>query len=185
MSKFAVIDTETTWDDAVMSVGVVVADAKTFDPIDKRYYILTPYKDHGGMYSHALYTTGIVPDLECSRREAMTNLKIFLADYKADSIFAYNAAFDHLHLPELGHLNWYDIMKIAAYRQHNPSIKDHFECCKSGRMKRGYGVENIYRILSEKHQYHELHNALTDAIDELMIMKLLNHKFEKYSVARL
>lgn len=67
MGKFAVIDTETTWSDAVMSIGVVVADSETFDLVDKQYYILTPFKNHGGMYTHALYVNGINPDLECSR----------------------------------------------------------------------------------------------------------------------
>jgi len=34
MSRFAVIDTETTWDDAVMSIGIVIADSVTFELID-------------------------------------------------------------------------------------------------------------------------------------------------------
>ena len=75
MSKFAVIDTETTWDDAVMSIGMVIADTETFALVDKRYYILTPFKDHGGMYSDALYANGIKPDLECSREKAMAELQ--------------------------------------------------------------------------------------------------------------
>jgi len=35
MSKLVFIDTETTWGDAVMSVGIVIADAVTFELIDK------------------------------------------------------------------------------------------------------------------------------------------------------
>ena len=46
MSRFAVIDTETTWGDAVMSIGTVIAESETFELIDKRYYILTPFKNH-------------------------------------------------------------------------------------------------------------------------------------------
>jgi hypothetical protein len=30
--------------------------------------------------------------------------------------------FDKRHLPELGGYAWYDIMKLAAYRQYNPKI---------------------------------------------------------------
>lgn len=67
MSRLAVIDTETTWGDAVMSIGTVIAESETFELIDKRYYILTPFKNHGGMYTYALYADGIKPDLECSR----------------------------------------------------------------------------------------------------------------------
>ncbi len=36
MNRFAVIDTETTWDDAVMSVGLVIADSVTFELVDKQ-----------------------------------------------------------------------------------------------------------------------------------------------------
>ncbi|MDR0862579.1 MAG: hypothetical protein LBN30_07410 [Oscillospiraceae bacterium] len=180
MSKFAVIDTETTWSDAVMSIGLAVADSETFDLVDKQYYILTPYKDHGGMYSHALYLSGIKPDIEAPREKAIRKLRAFLADHNVAAMFAYNAAFDYRHLPELAHLAWYDIMKLAAYRQHNPKIPPRAECYGTGRLKRGYGVENIYRMLSDDRSYRELHNALTDAIDELTIMKLLNHGIERY-----
>ena len=185
MSRFAVIDTETTWGDAVMSVGIVIADSVTFELIDKRYYIITPFNDHGGMYTYALYANDVKPDLECSREIAMTELRCFLSDHKVAAMFAYNASFDYRHLPELRHLVWYDIMKLAAYRQHNPRIPQCAECCRTGRLKRGYGVESVYRMLSDEPEYCELHNALTDAIDELMIMKLLDHEMAKYTLARI
>ncbi|MGV8907024.1 MAG: hypothetical protein ACOH15_10520 [Acetobacterium sp.] len=185
MSRFAVIDTETTWGDEVMSIGIVIADSVTFELVNKRYYILTPFKDHGGMYTHALYANGIKPDLECSREKAMADIRHFLADHESTAMFAYNAVFDYRHLPELSHLEWYDIMKIAAYKQHNHRIPDRAECCRTGRMKRGYGVESVYRMLSKELEYCELHNALTDAIDELMIMKLLDHEMGKYALARI
>jgi len=185
MSKFAVIDTETTWGDAVMSIGVVVADSVSFELVDKRYYILTPFKNHGGMYTYALYVNGIKPDLESSRDKVMTELQRFLADHKINTVFAYNASFDHRHLPELSHLAWHDIMKLAAYRQHNPKIPSCADCYGTGRLKRGYGVESVYRMLSEDLVYCEMHNALADAIDELEIMRLLNHSLGKYTLARI
>lgn len=86
MNRFAVIDTETTWGDAVMSIGVVIADWETFELVDKRYYILTPFKNHGGMYTYALYVNGIKPDLECSREKAIMDLVRFLADYEVDHV---------------------------------------------------------------------------------------------------
>ncbi len=51
MEKFAVIDTETNWHDKVMSIGVVIADAKTRKKIDSVYYIIDPEYRVGGMYS--------------------------------------------------------------------------------------------------------------------------------------
>ncbi|MDR1537626.1 MAG: hypothetical protein LBU32_06450 [Clostridiales bacterium] len=180
MNRFAVIDTETTWDDAVMSIGVVVADSATFELLDKRYYILTPFKNHGGMYDYALYANNIRPDFEGSREIAISHMTEFLSGHNTGAIFAYNAAFDYRHLPEIAHFSWYDIMKLAAYRQHNRKIPAHADCCRTGRLKRGYGVESIFRLLSEDSGYRELHNALTDAEDELKIMRMLNHELCKY-----
>ena len=74
---------------------------------------------------------------------------------------------------------------MVAYRQHKPSILPCADCCGTGRLKRGYGVESIYRMLSAELTYCELHNALTDAIDELTIMKLLDHEIGKYTLARI
>jgi hypothetical protein len=76
-------------------------------------------------------------------------------------------------------------MKLAAYRQHNPKIPNCAECYGTGRLKRGYGVESVYRMLSEDRTYCERHNALTDAIDELEIMRLLNHEFARYASTKI
>lgn len=180
---FAVIDTETTWRDEVMSIGIAVSDFDSFALAAKRYYILTPYKDHGGMYADTLYVCK--PDRECSRAAAMKDLRGFLKSYDVTDIFAYNALFDHRHLSELQYLDWYDIMKLAAYRQYNPKIPQNADCCATGRLKSGYGVERIYRMLSGNTNYRERHNALTDAVDELEIMRMLKHGFAVYSNAKI
>ena len=168
-----------------MSIGTVIAESEAFELIDKRYYILTPFNNHGGMYTHALYANNIKPDLECSREKAMEELRRFLFAHDVETIFAYNAAFDYRHLPELRQLAWHDIMKLAAYRQHNPRIPHCAECYGTGRLKRGYGVESVYRMLSADLEYCEIHNALTDAMDELIIMRMLNHELGKYALARI
>lgn len=183
--RFAVIDTETTWDNKLMSIGIVIADSVTFEAVDKRYYILLPYKNHGGMYSNSLYINGIYPDFEGTRKSCISELKKFLADYKVQKIFAYNALFDYGHLTELQYFEWFDIMKIAAYRQYNKKIHEYADCFKTGRLKRGYGVESIYRLLSENRLYYETHNALFDAVDELLIMQMLCLELDVYNSARI
>ena len=49
--KFAVIDTETNWNDQVMSIGIVVADEENWKKIDSKYYIIDPEYRVGGMFS--------------------------------------------------------------------------------------------------------------------------------------
>ncbi len=181
MRYFAVIDTETNWHDAVMSVGTVIADRKTFCAVDAKYHVLTPEYRLGGMYSDVLFPDARLKPVICSREAAMRELLAWLKEYDVEAIFAYNAVFDRTHLPELGEFRWYDIMKRAAYRQYNPKIPHTAECCSTGRLKRGYGVEAIMRMLSGDCSYCETHNAICDALDELEIMRFLAHDPQAYA----
>lgn len=183
--RFAVIDTETTWDNQVMSIGLVVADSADYEPVSERYYILLPYKNHGGMYADRLCVNGVLPDLECPRAEALNDMVKLLKSCKVKKLFAYNAPFDYGHLHELGGFEWFDILKIAAYRQYNKKIPYYADCCKTGRLKSGFGVESIYKMLSGDYGYFETHNALFDARDELAVMKMLGLSFEIYNIAKI
>ena len=134
----------------------------------------------GGMYYDALFLDTPVKPILCTRAEAIRDLKAWLAQHGVQSIFAYNACFDRNHLPELRGYDWYDIMRLAAYRQHNPKIPANADCCTTGRLKRGYGVEPMLRLLSGDRTYRETHNAVLDAVDELGIMRLMGRRLEEY-----
>ncbi len=180
----AVIDTETNWHDEVMSLGVALADAKTYALIGKRYYIFDPECRVGGMFSGVMYKTD-AKAIECTREEAMADIGQFLMDQGVSRIFAYNAKFDLGHLPELCGFEWFDIMRIAAYRQFNKYIPVTAPCCKTGRLKGGYGVEPIMHMLMGNSGYSETHNAVNDACDELKIVELLALPLDVYECARL
>lgn len=180
MGKFAVIDTETNWSDQVMSIGIVIADDSAFSPVDIRYYVLPRECQVGGMYEGTLYMETPVTPITCSRANAISDILSWLRSHGVRSLFAYNACFDRNHLPELRSFEWYDILRLAAYRQHNPKIPPYWECCSTGRLKRGYGVEPMLRLLSGQGNYRESHNACHDALDELEIMRLLKHRITDY-----
>lgn len=86
-------------------------------------------------------------------------------------------------MPEYSKYKWYDIMRLVAYRQYNKVIADSADCYKTGRLKRGYGVENILKMLSNNPKYNETHNAVLDAEDELRIIQLLGHEINEYEIA--
>ena len=180
MGKFAVIDTETNWADQVMSIGTVIAETDTFKPVAAKYHILPIECEIGGMYYDTLFLDTPVKPILCTRAEAIADLRVWFRQHGIRSIFAYNACFDRNHLPELRQFDWYDIMRLAAYRQSNPKIPASAECCSTGRLKRGYGVESMLRLLSGDPTYHESHNAFFDALEELEIMRLLRHPITKY-----
>lgn len=181
---FAVIDTETNWNDEVMSIGVVVADSKTKEKIDSLYYIIDPEYRVGGMYSDELQLDekGVCV---AERKQALNEIGQWLDTYHVRKLFAYNASFDKRHLPEYSKFEWYDIMRLAAYRQYNKAIPDSAECCRTGKLKHGYGVESILKMFKKDERYRETHNAVSDAEDELQIMQLLGHEISKYEIAHI
>lgn len=176
----AVIDTETNWFDQVMSMGVAAADSETLQPLDYKYYILTPEYEDEGMYSDRMDLADPSKTRIMTRGEAMQDLKSWLGSLGIRELYAYNARFDKGHLPELGAFSWYDIMKIAAYRQYNRTISPCAQCCTTGRLKRSYGVEPILGTLMGDCSYRETHNAALDALDELSIMRLLKQPLSLY-----
>ena len=179
MSKrFAVIDTETNWNDEVMSIGVMIAKCKDFERTSSRYYILPNAEKVGGMYSSTMRATRHEILIK-HRDDAIDDLRYLLNSNGVDDLLAYNASFDKRHLPELSDFCWRDIMKLAAYKQHNPHIPNDLPCCKTGRLRRGYGVEPMLQILGVE-DYCESHNAIIDARDELYIMKKLDYDIDFY-----
>lgn len=180
MGYFAVIDTETNWADQVMSIGTVIADRDTFRIIAVKYHVLPLECQVGGMYENALFLDTPFSPILCTREEAIEDLKAWWNDFGIRKVFAYNACFDRNHLPELRDYQWFDIMRLAAYRQFNPCIPECADCFSTGRLKRGYGVEPMLRLLSGKVRYRETHNAVLDALDELSIMRLLGIPLSSY-----
>ena len=180
MGHFAVIDTETNWADQVMSIGIAIVEEDNYHVLASKYYVLPIECQIGGMYEHTLFIETPVTPILCTRKEAIADLRHLFAQYQVQSIFAYNACFDRNHLPELRDYDWYDIMRLAAYRQTNPKIPADADCCSTGRLKRGYGVEAMLRLLSGNYTYHESHNAYYDVMDELQIMKLMGHRLDQY-----
>ena len=76
MDYFAVIDTETNWNNEVMSIGVVIAEKDTFKKVDDLYFIFDPEYKIGGMFSMVLPVKGRTPkDLLFTRKIAMEKFK--------------------------------------------------------------------------------------------------------------
>lgn len=136
----------------------------------------------GGMFSYELRLEEEGTHVT-DRKHALKSMKQWMDAYHVQKLFAYNASFDKRHLPEYSGYMWYDIMRLAAYRQYNKAIPDSAECYKTGRLKCGYGVENVLKMFRKDKQYSETHNAVLDAEDELQIMQLLGYGIDEYEIA--
>jgi len=93
---FAVIDTETNWSNQVMSIGLVIANNETFSIVEKKYYIITPECNEGGMYSSVLSVKGQKEDLKGPRKDVLQAVESTLSLYNVDSIYAYNQPYPRI-----------------------------------------------------------------------------------------
>ena len=75
--RFAVIDTETNWENDVMSIGIVIAEDEQFEAIDYKYIILDEAARVGGMYTYAMLLKGQNPEL-LKKKKAIEAIKAFL-----------------------------------------------------------------------------------------------------------
>ena len=76
MDYFAVIDTETNWNNEVMSIGAVIAEKDTFKKVDDLYFIFDPEYKIGGMFSMVLPVKGRAPkDILLTRKIVMEKFK--------------------------------------------------------------------------------------------------------------
>ena len=76
--RFAVIDTETTWTDEVMSIGIVVADGTAKKEINSKYYIISPEFRSGGMFSGTINDAPKEKTCVVTRKEALKDIDEFL-----------------------------------------------------------------------------------------------------------
>lgn len=177
--KFAVIDTETNWEDDVMSIGVVIAEDNTYNALEEYYGIITPACLIGGMYSCVLRDDDTEINTESTRDQILREIRAMLQKHGVRHLFAYNANFDKNHLPELSDYAWADIMQTTMYRQYNPFIPDNADLCRTGKLRRGYDVESVLHMVTGSHHY-EVHNALCDARDELFIMSSFGMRIQRF-----
>ncbi|MDW2891377.1 AAA family ATPase [Mesomycoplasma ovipneumoniae] len=183
--NIAVIDVETNYDSEIFSVGVVIADSTNFKLIAKKYWIIENNLKVGGKYASNVWfplpfefkeETIVVQ----TREKMIVHLINFLKYYEVKNWFSYTK-YDFWHLPELHEsFEYNDISIVAKNKQFNKYIPLNAETTKNGDLKRGWKVENIYRMVTKNENYLETHNALLDAIDELRIMELLNLDIETF-----
>lgn len=161
-----------------MTVGAVVANDQ-FEIVDQIYLMSFGAYMQGGLYKDRVYKTSLCPN-KMHTSEMLETIRKFYDKHGCEMVFAYNAPFDKKLITSLPPDQWYDIMKIAAYRQHNPHLPDDEEYCGTGRLKKDYNAERLFKLLSGNKNYKEMHNAFQDACDELAIMKMMKVPIEVY-----
>lgn len=161
-----------------MTVGAVVAN-EDFEIQDMIYLMSFGAYMQGGLYKDRVYKTSLCPN-KMHTNEMIAQIRDFYDKNNCEMVFAYNASFDKKLITSLPQDQWYDILKIAAYKQFNPYLPEDEEYCGTGRLKKDYNAERLYKLLSGNAGYKEMHNAFQDACDELAIMRMMKVPLDVY-----
>ena len=94
-----VIDTETTWENNLMTVGAVAANSN-FEILDMFYGGIDSALKRGGKYSYIVKEKKLEMD-RTTEDKLLTSLYEFYKKNNCEKIFAYNATFDKRLLPSL------------------------------------------------------------------------------------
>ena len=170
-SPIAVIDTETgdrfEPNDTIVSFGISIL-SKDLDIIDA-YYFTTNTETRFTMYQDELYMGPDSPVCP-SQKQCGQIIDIILKHHKVHHLLAYNASFDKRVLNSIGfpqNYEWHDIQRPARNIKFNPNIPKNSPVFKTGSLKKHYSVNDMMAYIIN---LNERHNAVTDALDESLIL---------------
>ncbi len=177
----AIISVKTNSMGHAIAIGVAVIDANQWQLQQAQYYIISDellcYYTYDNIYLSHVYKSyfGKLGDVENHIRKTLTK-------YQITNIYAYNAQFVCKTCPGLHMYYWYDIMKIAAYKQYNSYLPSNIDYLDNGRIKYKYNIPHIMEYLNISY-FRYVDHALYDVLDELRIMKTLNININTYDIA--
>jgi hypothetical protein len=183
LQTIAIIDTKTNYIDNAISVGVAIVNTNNWQLQQAQYYLISPELINNHQYDN-LNIAHVYKSYFGQLSDVENHIRKLLSDYNVTNIYAYNATFVFQSLPGLQLYFWYDIMKIAAYKQYNKYLPQNIEYLENGRIKYGYGIKNIMEYLTQTYFFYTNH-ALYDVLDEIRIMKMLELNIEEYNQAKI
>ena len=117
-------------------------------------------------------------------KDIENHIRKLLNKYKITNIYTYNGIFIFKKLPGLKQYHWYDIIKVAAYKQYNYKLLDNLPFREDGRLLCNCSIKEIMQILTKTYFYYTDH-ALYDTFDIARIMSLINLPIEQYSFSKI
>lgn len=180
----AIIDAKLNFIDEIISIGIAIVDAKTFE-IKTAEYFLVPEEliidgfNNGNITIAHTYQTyfGAHKDIE-------NHIRKLLNQYNITNIYTFNGKFIYSKLTGLQKYHWYDIMKVAAYKQYNYKLPDNLMFNDQGRLLYKCNIKDLMEILTKTYFYYTNH-ALYDVLDETKMMKLLDLNINVYDCAKM
>lgn len=175
---FAIIDTKTNYYGNAISIGVVVVNSH-FEIQQAQYYLIPEELIHDHNHKDDFDIIHVYKTYFGRLFDCENHIRTLMNQYNITNIYAYNAFYVKKSLPEMNNYNWFDIAKVATYKQYNHELPLDADYDENGQLLR-YAMKNVIELMMKTY-YKCVNHALYNALDELKIMKLIGLPIEKYS----
>lgn len=176
----AIINTKTNNMGDAIAIGVTIVDTNKWQLQQAQYYIISEALLYPHTYDN-LYIAHVYKSYFGKLCDVENHIRNLLTQYQITNIYAYNAQFVLKQCPGLDKYYWHDIMKIAAYQQHNPYLPSNIDYLNNGRIKYKYNIPHIMEYLNIS-CFRYTDHALYDTFDELRIMQFLKIPIHEYDI---
>ena len=178
----AIIDTKTNYLGNAISIGVAIVNAQ-FEIQQAQYYLIPEelMNEHASKDDYDIvhvYKTYYGRLFDCQN-----HIRTILNQYNITNIYAYNAFYVKQTLPEMNNYNWFDVARIATYKQYNHKIPINTKCDENGQLLR-YTLSNVMELMTNGY-YRYVNHALYNALDIIQLMKYIGLSIDKYEHAKL
>lgn len=168
----AVLRTMTNSEGSLCAVGVVITNTADWRPIAEYRYVIAPEAETADQDVLFLPVEKDCICTSCRSEHLLFRLKQMLSEEKVQYIVSYGSS-ARFFLPGID-LPWLDIQNVSAYRKYNPFIPKKAKLYRNGRMKSGYGMEAMMRIVTGDKSYIRTGNPVRDCEADLCILERIH-----------
>lgn len=174
------------------ALGIVVIDRDTLAVTEKKYFLCSDCIgenipiDNLCPYELEIKETGEEITI-IDRGDMEKAICGWLKDHDIHEFLFYGGGTDKRCLSpvikDLG-IGWFDVSYIAAYQQRNPRLQmlgmpaNYFS--GTGRLTCGYGLQDMYRMMTGSRTYERSYNAIEEAKDILVIINMIGVPLSAY-----
>ena len=184
LETIAILDAKTNFIDNIISIGVSIVNAKTFEVKTAEYFLIPEELIVDGLNNNNVNIHHIYKTYFGAQKDVENHIRKLLNQYGITNIYTFNGKFIYKQLTGLQNYHWYDIIKVAAHKQYNYKLPDNLMFNDQGRLLYKCNIKDLMEILTKTYFYYTNH-ALYDTLDIARIMKIVDLNINVYDCAKI
>ena len=184
LDVIAIIDAKLNFIDEIISIGIAIVDAKTFKVKTAEYFLVPEELIIDGFNNDNITIAHTYQTYFGAHKDIENHIRKLLNQYNITNIYTFNGKFIYRKLAGLQKYHWYDIIKVAAYKQYNYKLPDNLMFNDQGRLLYKCNIKDLMEILTKTYFYYTNH-ALYDTLDIARMMSLIDLPIEQYGFSKI